>query len=205
MNDKQTEAMIDEIYDTSKEDTLLSMVGQLYSRRMLPSFLVHGVYSLPFIVLAVYSGIKFFDAQQIHFPLMYAAIFICCMQVIFLRKVIYWQMLHKNSISREVKRLEVRIVELMDRDLTGRYLDDLRDLGPVMETIQARYNTVVDSRWPLNFEDDLVDVNGSRVWAERLALPLFRGGVAVPVNLTKILTSGSEDRVNALRQASEMQ
>jgi len=26
--------------------------------------------------------------------------------------VIYWQMLHKNSISREVKRLEVRIVEL---------------------------------------------------------------------------------------------
>ena len=43
---------------------------------------------------------------------MYAAIFICCVQVIFLRKVIYWQMLHKNSVSREVKRLEVRIVEL---------------------------------------------------------------------------------------------
>ena len=42
----------------------------------------------------------------------YAAIFICCVQVIFLRKVIYWQMLHKNSVSREVKRLEVRIVEL---------------------------------------------------------------------------------------------
>jgi len=60
-----------------------------------------------------------------------------------------------------------RLVEVMDRDLTGRYLDDLRDLGPVMDTILSRYDTVVDSRSPLNFEDDLVDVNG-----DRLALPL---------------------------------
>jgi hypothetical protein len=114
MNDRQTEAMIDEIYDASKEDTLLSMVGQLYSRRMLPSLLVHGVYSLPFIVLAVFCGIKFFDSQQVQFQLMHVAIFICCVHVLFLRKVIYWQMLHKNSISREVKRVEVRIAELTE-------------------------------------------------------------------------------------------
>ena len=114
MNEKNTEMMIDEIYDTSKEDTLLSMAGQLYSRQMLPSFLVHGVYSLPFIIAAVYCGIKFFDTQHVQFQLMYAAIFICCVHVIFLRKVIYWQMLHKNSVSREIKRLEVRIVELME-------------------------------------------------------------------------------------------
>ena len=63
MNEKQTQAMIDEVYDTSKEDTLLSMVGQLYSKRMLPSFIVHGAYSLIFIVPAVYCGIKFFDTQ----------------------------------------------------------------------------------------------------------------------------------------------
>ena len=112
MNDKHMQAMIDEIYDTSKEDTLLTMVGQLYGKRMLPSFLVHLVYSLVFIIPAVYCGFKFFDAQQTQFQLMYAAIFICCVQVIVLRKVIYWQMLHKNSVSREVKRLEVRIVEL---------------------------------------------------------------------------------------------
>ena len=84
MNDRQTEAMIDEIYDTSKEDTLLSMVGELYTRRMLPSLLVHGAYSLAFIVPAVYCAIKFFDTQQIQYQLMYAAIFVCCIQVVFL-------------------------------------------------------------------------------------------------------------------------
>ena len=76
MKAKQTQAMIDEIYDTSREDTLLSMVGQLYSRQMLPSFFVHGVYSLPFLIGAVYCGIKFFDTQQLQFQLLYAAIFI---------------------------------------------------------------------------------------------------------------------------------
>lgn len=45
---------------------------------------------------------------------MHAAIFICCVHVIFLRKVIYWQILQKNSITREVKRLEVRIAELTE-------------------------------------------------------------------------------------------
>ena len=114
MNDKQREAMIDEIYDTSKEDTLLSMVGELYSRKMLPSFLVHVAYSLPFIVGAIYSGVMFFGTQQVQFQLMYATIFICCTNVIFLRKVIYWQMLQKNSISREVKRLELCIGELTE-------------------------------------------------------------------------------------------
>ena len=44
---------IDEIYDTTKEDTMLSMVGELYSRRMLPSLLVTGVYALPFFGLAI--------------------------------------------------------------------------------------------------------------------------------------------------------
>lgn len=114
MNDKQTEAMIDEIYDASKEDTLLSMVGELYTRRMLPNMLVHAVYTLPFIALAVYCGIEFFDTQQVQFQLMYSAVFICCVHVIFLRKSLYWQMLQRNSISREIKRLEVRIAELTE-------------------------------------------------------------------------------------------
>ena len=56
--------MIDEIYDASKEDTLLTMVGELYSARMLPSLLVHAVYSLVFIVPAIYCAIKFFDRFQ---------------------------------------------------------------------------------------------------------------------------------------------
>jgi hypothetical protein len=116
MDQEQLRKIIDspEEYDDSKEDNLLSMVGQLYSRKMFSSFIAHAAYSSVFIALAVFCGIKFFDTDQIQFQIMYAAIFVCCIEFVILRKNIYWQMLHKNSISREIKRLELRIAELAE-------------------------------------------------------------------------------------------
>jgi hypothetical protein len=114
MNEEQLKKIIEDTYDESKEDTLLSMVGQLYSRKMFPSFIVHLVYSLPFIALAVFCGIIFFKTDQTQFQIMYAAIFVCCIQFCIFSKVKYWQMLHKNNVSREIKRLELRIAELAE-------------------------------------------------------------------------------------------
>jgi len=99
-------------FDESQEDTLLSMVGQLYSREMFHSFIVHGAYSLPFVALAIFSGVKFFRVSNIQYQVMYAALFVCAVQFIIFSKAKYWQMLHKNNISREIKRLEFRIAEL---------------------------------------------------------------------------------------------
>jgi len=112
MDDERIKRIIEDAYDESKEDTLLSMVGQLYSKKMLTSFFVHGVYSVPFIVGAIYCGIQFFKTEQLQFHIMYAAIFVCCIQFVIFNKVKYWQMLHKNNVSREIKRLELRIAEL---------------------------------------------------------------------------------------------
>ena len=89
-------------FDESEEDTLLSMVGQLYSKEMFPSFVAHFVYSVPFIAGAIYCSIKFCMTQQVQSQVMYAAIFLCCIQFIVFSKVKYWQMLHKNNISREI-------------------------------------------------------------------------------------------------------
>ena len=114
MEDELIKKILEDTYDDSKEDNLLSMVGQLYSRKMFPSFIAHGAYSLPFIVLAIVCGFKFFATDQIQFQIMYAAIFVCCVEFVILRKNIYWQMLHKNSISREIKRLELRIAKLSE-------------------------------------------------------------------------------------------
>ena len=114
MNDEQIKKIIDgpDEYDDSKADNLLSMVGQLYSKKMLPSMIVHFLYSLPFMAGVVICGIRFFMTDQTQFQIMYAAIFICCVQVCIFSKVKYWQMLFKNNTSREIKRLELRIAEL---------------------------------------------------------------------------------------------
>jgi len=114
MNDELIKKIIEDTYDDSKEDNLLSMVGQLYSRKMFPSMIVHFLYSLPFMVGVVFCGIKFFYTDQTQFQIMYAAIFVCCIQVCIFSKAKYWQMLHKINISREIKRLEIRIEELKE-------------------------------------------------------------------------------------------
>jgi hypothetical protein len=112
MNEEEIKKIIENTYDDSKEDSMFSMVGQLYSRRMFSSFIVHGAYSVPFIAGAVFCGIKFFNTQEVRYQIMFAAIFGCCIQYVVLRKNIYWQTLHKINISREIKRLELRIAEL---------------------------------------------------------------------------------------------
>jgi hypothetical protein len=45
---------------------------------------------------------------------MYVAIFVCCVQGIIFSKAMYWQVLYKNNISREIKRLEIRIADLTE-------------------------------------------------------------------------------------------
>ena len=112
MDEEQIKKIIDDTYDESKEDSLFSVVGELYSKKMSTSMIVHFVYSVPFIAGAVFCGIKFFKTDQTQFQIMYAAIFICCVQVCIFSKTKYWQMLHKINISREIKRLELRIAEL---------------------------------------------------------------------------------------------
>ena len=114
MNEEEIKKIIDDTYDNSREDTLLSMVGQLYSQKMYPSLLVHGAYSLPFIVGAVFCGIKFFRTDLTQYQIMYAAIFVCCIQFCIFSKAKYWQMLYKINTSREIKRLELRIAELAE-------------------------------------------------------------------------------------------
>ncbi len=114
MDQEQIKKIIEDTYDDSKEDNLLSMVGQLYSRKMFSSFIVHAAYSLPFIAGAIFCGIKFFKTGQTQFQIMYSAIFVCCIQVCIFSKAKYWQMLHKINISREIKRLELRIEELKE-------------------------------------------------------------------------------------------
>lgn len=114
MDKEQLKRIIDSPpeYDETKEDSLLSMTGQLYSAQMLPSMLVHGVYSLPFIAGSIFCGIKFFRTDQMQFQIMYATLFACCIQFVIFSKNKYWQMLHRHNVNREIKRLELRIAEL---------------------------------------------------------------------------------------------
>ena len=112
MNEQNAKNIIEGTYDPESQDTLWSMARDFYNRKMLSVVIIVWVYALIFIGLTIFSGIRFFEAEQVREQLMYATVFICCVQFICLMKVFAWQMIHRNGIKREIRRLELRIVEL---------------------------------------------------------------------------------------------
>ncbi|MDD5063882.1 MAG: hypothetical protein PHQ35_03865 [Phycisphaerae bacterium] len=114
MHDEQIKKMIDDIYDDSRENTLRSMIGDFYNRKMFSIVVLVWIWAIIFIGGAIYSGIQFFNTDLLREQIMYAVIFLCCFQGIAMIKIFAWQIIHKNSLKREVKRLELRIAELAE-------------------------------------------------------------------------------------------
>lgn len=112
MNDEQIRKIIDGTYDEPREETFGSMLRDFYNRRMLSVVIFVWVWGLIIAGVAIYSAVKFFEVDQTKSQIMYAAIFICACQFIALTKIFAWQMIHRNSIKRELKSLELRIAAL---------------------------------------------------------------------------------------------
>jgi len=96
----------------NEEHLLCSMVKDFYNRQMLPIIIFVWIWAIIFIAGAVYTGIKFFETDQTKCQIMYAAIFVCFIQFLSLMKIFAWQMIHRNNVTREIKRLRDSIAEL---------------------------------------------------------------------------------------------
>jgi membrane protein YdbS with pleckstrin-like domain len=112
MNDDKIRQMIDDRYDDAREDTIRSMLSEFYSRKMAATSAMIWVISVLFLAVAVYSAVMFFRTTETKYQILYAAIFLAAFNAMGLMKIFAWQILHKNSIKREIKRLELRLAQL---------------------------------------------------------------------------------------------
>jgi len=106
MNDEQIKKNVDDTCNESKEDSIWSMVKDFYSPKMLPVVIIVWVWAIIFIAGAAYCGVKFFKIDQTRFQIMYAALFVCCFNGICLMKIFAWQMIHRQGIKREIRKLK---------------------------------------------------------------------------------------------------
>jgi len=112
MNEEEIKKVISEEYDQARENTLMSMARDFYNKKMRSIVILVWTFALIFVAVAVYCGIQFFKTDQVKSLIMYATIFIVCAHWVDLMKIFAWQMIHRNSIKREIKRLELRLAEL---------------------------------------------------------------------------------------------
>lgn len=117
MTDEQIKRILDDsqAYEDARENTFRSMLGDFYNRKMISTVLFVWVWGIAVVAGATYSAVQFFRNVEMRDQIMYAAIFICCVQFLALTKIFAWQLIHRNGILREIKRLELRITELAQK------------------------------------------------------------------------------------------
>ncbi len=114
MANEQIRKIIDDSYDASKEESLLAIAGEFYSRRMLSITILMWVWGLLFIALAVYGAMQFFRAGETRAQILYAVLFVVGFDGVGQTKMMFGQLVHRQSIKRDLKRLELRVAELSE-------------------------------------------------------------------------------------------
>ena len=105
----------DQDYDPTREETLFGMIAGSFRGKMRWMVMLVWVYALVFTALAVFAAVSFFLADSVKMWIFYAALFLMACNFIVVVKLWYWMLLNKNSITREIKRLELRIAKLTQR------------------------------------------------------------------------------------------
>ena len=112
MKEDQIQKMFEDTYEETKATTLHSMLKDFYNRKMRSIVILVWALGLLFVLGAVVCAVQFAKADQVKMMIMFATLFLVCVLWLDLMKVFAWQMIHRNSIKREIKRLELRIAEL---------------------------------------------------------------------------------------------
>ncbi len=119
LNDKIRQALQEEdaelFKDFGGEPSMHEMVMETFRgrHRWLTFFGI--CWCTVFIVVFTFAGIKFFNAQETRDLVMWAAVCIICWSAVSGMKIWYWLELNKNSVTREVKRVELQIARLAAR------------------------------------------------------------------------------------------
>ena len=107
-----------ELYDElSGEQSLIEQVIASFHSRSRWLIVLVLVYSFVFLGLCVYCAMQFFAATEVKSMIAWACGFCLGMIGVTVLKVWYWMELHRMSVIREIKRLELQI------NLAGSYND----------------------------------------------------------------------------------
>lgn len=98
--------------EVGEEPSIFEMILETCSGRRRWLAILGAVYSLVFLVLGVLSAVQFFGAESSRDQLMWVAAFIFCMMAVSMLKMWYFMEMNKNSVTREIKRLELQIARL---------------------------------------------------------------------------------------------
>lgn len=112
--DDDLQKIIDDLegYDEQREGTALGTLREFYSRKFLSTAIAVWANAIVMAGVAVLCAVLFFRTNVVKEEILYATIFMGALIWIAGVKTFAWMAINRNSIAREVKRLEIRVVEM---------------------------------------------------------------------------------------------
>ncbi len=101
--------------DAGSEPSIFEMLMETFRGRHRWLVFLTMFWTIVFMVLGVLSVVRFFRAEEMRDMMMWAAASAFLLSGVSMMKVWYWMELNKNSVTREIKRLELQIARLAGR------------------------------------------------------------------------------------------
>ncbi len=102
----------DTFYDLEREEGVFRQMAGIFRGKMRWMAIVATIYSVVFPVLMVLAAVEFFRADDTKWQIFHATGFLLLAMLLVLVKLWGWMQMNRNSIQREMKRLELRILEM---------------------------------------------------------------------------------------------
>jgi protein-S-isoprenylcysteine O-methyltransferase Ste14 len=102
-------------YDLEREEGVFRQMAGLFHSKMRWMAIAATIESVVFVVLIVLAAIEFFKAEDTQWQIFYATGILLLALLLLLVKLWGWMQMNRYAIQREIKRLELRIVELGER------------------------------------------------------------------------------------------
>jgi hypothetical protein len=113
MSEAQKTTPIEEIFEDPQSYSFGAMLKDFFNPNMQAVIAIVYFYGLLFFAVVVYSAVQFFQADVTRDQIMYAVIFLAAFQVVALMKLFAWQIVHRNNLKRDIRKL----AEYMDYTL----------------------------------------------------------------------------------------
>jgi len=112
LSNKELDKLFESELGPTEEESLFEMTAQLFRGRAVHITVLVMAFAFGFMSLAIYSAVRFFGASETRDLILWAVLFLYSGMCVAMLKMWTWMDMHKNSITREVKRLELQIARL---------------------------------------------------------------------------------------------
>jgi hypothetical protein len=103
----------DAAYDLEREEGVFRQVAGLFRGRMRWMAIVATIYAVAIPVLMVLAAIRFFQSDDTRWQIFYATGVLLLGMLLVLVKLWGWTQMTRNSLQRDIRRLELRMLELV--------------------------------------------------------------------------------------------